>query len=268
LDGLQRSGLTAALAFDENTLTVFAPTNAAFNALPLAFRELLFLNDEFIVHLQSLLLYHILPQTLAVEDFVNNSTLQTTNGEFVNILTNPLRVHERPVQSTDVSATNGFTDTIGGVLLPSWVFNTLASRVANDPELRMLNEFLGLGGIDLRPAGTLTLLAPTNAAWNALGSERLQVLRSNRTELIQVLAFHVGTSIFTTNELGVGVQIPTFQGSNTGVVTVTSNNPTNITFNGVDNALSPAVLLVPNILAANGVLHTIDAVLNPKDSRP
>jgi uncharacterized surface protein with fasciclin (FAS1) repeats len=33
-------------------------------------------------------------------------------------------------------------------------------------------------------------------------------------------------------------------------------------------ALSPAALLVPNILVGNGVLHKIDAVLNPLDSRP
>jgi transforming growth factor-beta-induced protein len=272
-EGLQRGGLTAGLAVDEDTLTVFAPTNAAFNVLPQALRELLFLSDEFIVHLQSLLLYHVLPQqTIASEDFVNDSNLQTANGEFVNILTNPLTVNERPVRFTDIRATNGFTDVIGGVLLPSWVFNTLASRIANDPELTKLKELLELGGVDVSIEGAnLTLLAPTNAAWNALGSERLQELQSteNRAELLQILAYHLGTSIFAFNgEPGVGFQITTFQGGNTtGVVTVTSNNP-NITLNGVDNALSPAVLLVPNILAANGVLHTIDAVLDPLDSRP
>jgi uncharacterized surface protein with fasciclin (FAS1) repeats len=267
--GLQRSGLAPALAAsDDDTLTVFAPTNAAFNSLPLNLRQLLFLNDEFIVHLRSLLLYHILPQTIASEDFVNNSNLQTTNGEFVNILTNPLTVNERPVQSRDFTATNGVTDTIGGVLLPSWIFNTLASRVVNDPDLSILRELLALGGIDLSPAGALTLLAPTNAAWNALGFQRLLFLRSavGRNELIQILAFHVGTPIFTTNELGPGVKITTFQGGNTGVVTVTSNNP--IVFNAVNNARSPAVLLVGNILAGNGVVHKIDAVLDPLDSRP
>ena len=265
---LQRSGLGPALANDAGTLTVFAPTNAAFNALPAALRELLFLNNEFLVHLQSLLLYHILPQIIASEDFVNDSNIVTTNGESVNILTDPLRVNTRPVQFTDFNATNGFTNTILGVLLPSWVFNTLASRVANDPDLSILNEFLNLAGIDLSPAGALTLFAPTNAAWNALGFTRLQQLRqeANRAVLINILAFHVGVPIFTTNELGVGVKITTFQGGNTGVLTVTSNNP--ITFNEVDNAVSPAILLVGNILAANGVVHKIDAVLDPLDSRP
>jgi uncharacterized surface protein with fasciclin (FAS1) repeats len=266
--GLQRSGLATALAFDTDTLTVFAPTNAAFNALPLNLRELLFLNDEFILHLQNLLLYHILTQTIASEAFVNNSNLRTANGELVNVLTNPLTVNGRQVQSADFSSTNGITNTIGGVLLPSWVFNTIASRVENDADLSILFELLALGGIDLSPAAALTLLAPNDAAWNALGSDRLSFLRSaaGRDELVQILAFHAGSPIFTANELGVGVKITTFQGSNTGVVTVTSNDP--ITFNEVDNALSPAVLLVANILAGNGVVHKIDAVLNPLDSRP
>jgi transforming growth factor-beta-induced protein len=268
LGALQRSGLGPSLANDDGTLTVFAPTNAAFNALPADLRDLLFLNNEFIIHLRDLLLYHIIPQVIASEDFVNDSNFVTTNGESFNVLTDPLRVNERPVQFTDFNATNGFTNTILGVLLPSWVFNSVASRVANDPDLSILNDFLNLAGIDLSPAATLTLLAPINAAWNALGFFRLQQLRSqaNRAELINILAFHVGVPIFTMNELGVGAKISTFEGGRTGVVTVTSNGP--ITFNEVDNALSPAVLLVPNILAANGVVHKIDAVLDPLDSRP
>jgi uncharacterized surface protein with fasciclin (FAS1) repeats len=153
-------------------------------------------------------------------------------------------------------------------LLPSWVNNSVAARVSKDPDLSILNEFLGLAGIDLSPSGTLTLLAPNDAAWNALGFARLAQLRAeaNRDELINILAYHLGVPIFTSNELAVGVKIITFQGGNTGVVTVTSNDP--ITFNEVDNAVSPAVLLVRNILANNGVVHKIDAVLDPLDSRP
>jgi transforming growth factor-beta-induced protein len=270
LGALQRSGLGPLLANDNNTLTVFAPTNAAFDAtfdaLP-ALRNNLFVNNEFIVHLRILLLYHILPQIIASEDFVNDSNLVTTNGLSFNVLTDPLTVNERPVQFTDFNATNGFTNTILGVLLPSWVFNSVADRVASDADLSILNEFLILAEIDLSPSATITLLAPIDAAWNDLGSVRLEELRdsANRAELTNILHFHVGGPIFTTNELGVGVNITTLEGERTGVVTVTSNGP--ITFNGGDNALSPAVLLVPNILANNGVVHKIDAVLNPLDSR-
>jgi transforming growth factor-beta-induced protein len=268
LGALQRSGLGSALANDDGTLTVFAPTNAAFGALPQDLRNLLFRNNEFILHLQSLLLYNILPQIIASGDFVNGSTLVTANGESVGILTNPLSVNEQTVQFTDFNATNGFTNTINGVLLPSWVFNTVAGRLDNDPDLSILNLFLNLAGIDLTPPGELTLLAPNNAAWNALGTTRLNFLRApaNSAVLSDLLAFHVGVPIFTTNELGVGVKIPTFQGGSTGFVTATSNGP--ITFNEVDNAVSPAILLVGNILAANGVVHKIDAVLDPLDSRP
>jgi uncharacterized surface protein with fasciclin (FAS1) repeats len=240
-------------------------------------RELLFFANEFIVHLRDLLLYHILPQTIALEDFFNNTDLRTAdlrtanreNVRFVNILTNNtnnLTVQNRNIISTDIIATNGFTNTIDGVLLPSWVFNTLTSRVALDPDLSILNEFLNSTGIGLIvPAETFTLLAPTNAAWNA-NETRLSFLRSEagRDELIDILLYHFGSPIFTVDELDVGVRIATVL---FGLpVTVTSNNPIgNITFNGFVNASSPAVLLVPNILANNGVLHKIDAVLDPLD---
>jgi transforming growth factor-beta-induced protein len=259
---LQRAGFTEALANDTAAFTVFAPSNNAFNDLPQDLRNLLFFANDFIVHLQNLLLYNILPQTIASEDFDNNSDLETANGESVNILTNPLTVNQQLVNSADIIATNGFTDTIDGVLLPSWVSNTLDSRVASDSNLTILSDLFDLTGL-IFPAEAFTLLAPTDAAWLALGNETLTFLRSEagRFELLDILLFHIGSPIFTVDELDVGVIIETFfQGGNTSVVTVTSNNPIgNITFNGA------AVLVEPNILARNGVLHKIDAVLNPED---
>jgi transforming growth factor-beta-induced protein len=266
--GLQRAGLSPTLARDDVAVTVFAPTNAAFNALPNDLLQLLFVNDEFILHLQNLLLYHILTEVIASGDFVNESQIGAANGEGLSITTNPLQVNGRPVQVADVTATNGLTHVLGGVLLPGWVFNSLAARIINDPELSILGEFLELAGISLTPQAALTVLGPTNAAWNKLGFGRLQELRNplNVLELTDILGFHVGFPIFTSNELVIGAKITTFQGDGTGVVTVTATGP--ITFNGVDNARSPAVLQVANILAFNGILHKIDTVLDPLDSRP
>ena len=263
---LQRAGFSDPLAADA-TLTFFAPVNAAWQVLPQIFIEILLENNEFIVHLQNLLLYHLLGETLFEADFVNMSPLTTLNAENVGIQTNPLRVNGLPVQLPDNTATNGVTHTLNGLLAPSWILNSLASRVMNDPDLSLFGEFLTIADFNLGLAGELTLLGPNNAAWNALGFPRLTFLRNNPSETQTILAYHISIPIFTANELFVGLELPTAQG---GVVTVTTldGNASILRFNESPTALAPAQATALDILAFNGVLHKIDTVLDPADSMP
>jgi hypothetical protein len=66
---------------------------------------------------------------------------------------------------------------------------TIATRSPTIPT-SILNDF-HLAGIDLSLPGALTLLAPNNAAWEALGVTRLTQLQRQQTvpELINILAF-------------------------------------------------------------------------------
>ena len=263
---LQRAGFSGPIS-SPSTLTFFAPVNSAWQALPQNFIEILLENDEFIVHLQSLLLYHLLGETLFEANFVNMSTLATLNAENFGIQTNPLRVDGLPVQLPDNTATNGVTHTLNGLLAPSWILNSLASRVTNDPDLSLLGEFLAIANFNLGLDGEITLLGPNNAAWNALGSSRLTFLRNNPDETARILAYHISVPIFTANELFVGLEIPSVQG---GVVTVTTRNGNTgvLRLNESSSASSPAQVTALDILAFNGVVHKIDTVLDPADSMP
>jgi uncharacterized surface protein with fasciclin (FAS1) repeats len=251
---LERAGFVDILDQPGN-FTLFAPTNLAFGLIPVELDDLLFTQDEFIPHLQDLLLYQILPVGRLASEFPNATILQTFNTERVRLLQQPFRVNGIPIVSPDNIVSNGVVQTIEGVLAPSWIFNSIINRVAADPELSLLLEFLVLAdlGNALNNFGEeFTLLAPTDAAFFALGNATLDQLRlpANRATLTRVLLYLVVVGIFTTPELSDGQRLLTVQ---TGFVNVTTFP---LQFNQA-NAVQV------DILANNGVVHKIDAVLDP-----
>jgi uncharacterized surface protein with fasciclin (FAS1) repeats len=260
---LERAGFSEPLSLD-GTFTFFAPVNAAFAALPQPLQEILFSNDEFILHLQNLLLYHLLGAEVFEAAFADERGT-ALNNEPIRILTSPLRINTFPVITPDNDATNGVTHTLDGALLPSWVFNSLTTRVEGAAALSILGEFLVFASIDLNAGGALTLFGPRNDAWNALGETRLEELRNDSQQVLSILAYHAVSPIFTAFELSANLVLTTFQG---GTITVTKFDPQNgiIRLNEVAGAIAPAGLVGFDILAFNGVLHVIDTVLDPADS--
>jgi hypothetical protein len=91
-------------------------------------------------------------------DFTDGQVLQTFNGETIRVTLSPFSV-------------NGIA-----ITEPSWVPRTLLNRVEDDSDLTIFNEFLEVSGVAPAATGNFTLLAPTNAAWLALGEETLLFL--------------------------------------------------------------------------------------------
>jgi transforming growth factor-beta-induced protein len=250
--------------------TFFAPTNNAFRLIPERVLELLFLQDEFIPHLEDLLLYHGLNGKRLVADFFAIEIIKTFNDEGVLVRRQPsdsvenLRVNQNNVRRRNINASNGVTHVIDGVLAPDWVSNSILAKVANADDLSILFELIEIAELTeaLDTFGQeLTLVAPTNDAFNALGNANLQALRSpeNMDALITILAYHVVLGVITTDEfdeLG-GGSLTTAQG---GVVTVSVEAE----LGGITRKINQAMVLSDDsILANNGVLYKIDAVLNP-----
>jgi uncharacterized surface protein with fasciclin (FAS1) repeats len=152
---------------------------------------------------------------------------------------------------------NGVVHVIDGVLIPSWVGNSLVDRVVAASDLSALLSLVLLAGIEgaLAGPGALTLVAPTNSAFAKLPEDVVDLLTSpaGKSTLVQILTYHVFSGIFTSDRLSDGLFIPTLEG---GKVTV-SLDP--VRFND-----SKAVQV--DILANNGVVHKIDTVLDPNDS--
>jgi uncharacterized surface protein with fasciclin (FAS1) repeats len=254
---LQRSAFDGPLA-QPGSLTLFAPTDEAFAVLPPAFLQLLFTNDEFFPHLQNLLLYHLLPTEIFANQFVSGTAYGALNGEKLGARTATLAFNGVKVAVSDNDVDNGVVHTVKGILAPSWVFNSLGSRVAIMADISILGSFFVLAEINLNAQTALTLLAPTNDAFLALGEAFVETLVEDPVARNTLLSYHLVVGVFTSFQLSVDSVLPNVSGTE---LTVTSKDP--ITF---DDAPVFFIGEIPQVdfLSTNGVLHKISAVLTPQ----
>jgi uncharacterized surface protein with fasciclin (FAS1) repeats len=98
--------------------TVFAPTDAAFAALPDGTVEDL-LKPENKAKLASILTYHVVSGKVMSTDLSDGMTPATVNGETVTIHTDGgVKVNNATVSSADIDADNGVIHVIDAVLMP------------------------------------------------------------------------------------------------------------------------------------------------------
>lgn len=103
----------------EGPFTVFAPTDAAFAALPEGtVAELL--KPENKDKLVSILTYHVVPGKVMSTDLTNGMMAATVQGEKVEILTEGgVTVQGATVTTADIEASNGVIHVIDKVILPA-----------------------------------------------------------------------------------------------------------------------------------------------------
>ena len=98
--------------------TVFAPTNAAFAALPEGTVENL-LKHENKDQLIAILTYHVVAGKVMSGDLTNGMTAPTVQGENITVdLTNGTKINGATVVAADVEASNGVVHVIDQVILP------------------------------------------------------------------------------------------------------------------------------------------------------
>jgi uncharacterized surface protein with fasciclin (FAS1) repeats len=114
---VQAAGLVDALASAES-ITLFAPTNAAFEALPAGTVESLLLpeNRE---QLTAILTYHVVPTKVMAAD-VSSGDVPTLNGAplTIEVSGGAVTVGGAQVTATDVKASNGVIHVVNRVILP------------------------------------------------------------------------------------------------------------------------------------------------------
>ena len=98
----------------------------------------------------------------------------------------------------------------------------------------------------------LTILAPTNEAFKAIGGA---VNGLSVVELTQILEYHVLSGAMFSTDFNDGEKVKTLQG---GDVT--------ITVDGDEVFLDAARIVNANIFVGEGVLHIIDSVLDPRNT--
>ena len=105
----------------------------------------------------------------------------------------------------------------------------------------------------LKGAGPFTVFAPTDAAFAALPAGTVEDLLKpeNKDKLVKVLTYHVGAGKVASGDLTEGMKAKTVEGSD---LTITLDGGAKV--NGV-------TVSTPDVMASNGVINVIDAVLLP-----
>jgi uncharacterized surface protein with fasciclin (FAS1) repeats len=242
-------GLADVLANEE--LTVFAPTDDAFAALPDGLLDSL--TDE---QLTEIILYHVLAGTVLSNQIEAQQDAETEQGERILLQSdNGVTVNgSSTVISADITASNGVIHAIDEVLLPS---------AFRDPGIIEQAEEAGgfsilLGAIEdagltttLQFLGPFTVFAPSDDAFNELGIDVVEGLSDE--QLVDVLTHHVLSGEIASGDLQPEQTVSALNGGN---LFVTVDNE-EVTVNGSAN------VFLPDVNAANGIIHAVDQVLLP-----
>ncbi|MEO1534909.1 MAG: fasciclin domain-containing protein, partial [Planctomycetota bacterium] len=187
------AGLADALT-GEGPLTVFAPTDDAFAALPEGTVESL-LQPENIDTLKAILLYHVVAGDVRAAQVVDLNTADTLNGQRIDIAVNGsnVMIDNARVVSADVLATNGTIHVIDKVLMPS-TDDIIDTAVAAGSFGTLATAIKTAGLVEaLKGEGPFTVFAPTDEAFAALPAGTVETLLKpeNRDQLTSILTYHV-----------------------------------------------------------------------------
>jgi len=249
----------------EAMLTVFAPTNAAFEKLLEDSEEFETLDDIPDDVLTSILQYHILGSIKKAADLTESE--ETLNGESIMVMATDEGVtlnEEVNVVTADIMASNGVVHLIDMVLMPPSLQPqpTIAEIAVGTEDLSILvaalqrvPDLLDAAG---NPEAMLTVFAPTNAAFAMLLEEdpRFNSLDDIPDDVLtQILQYHILGATKLAEDLMETEE--TLSGDNLSI-----DKSEGVVING------DVTVTTGDIMASNGVVHLIDKVLVPEALAP
>ena len=130
---------------------------------------------------------------------------------------------------------------------------SVADTIAANPSLSTLNGLIVKAGLTptLKGAGPFTAFAPTNDAFKAVPAKTMDDLAKNPEMLKDVLTYHVIGAKVMSGDVKNG-PVKTVHGANIAVFKA-----------GDFVTVEESMVQTANIVATNGVVHTIDRVMIP-----
>ncbi len=253
-DAVIAAGLVDALS-GEGPFTVFAPTDDAFAALGTETINALFADAE--GALADILKYHVISGKIMEGDLSDGqiATMLEGTDAFISLFDAKAYINQAMITVTDIEADNGVVHVIDAVITQPM---SIVDIVVNSPRHQTLETAVvaaGLAGA-LSAEGTFTLFAPTDDAFEALGTETINALLADAEgALAEILKYHVVGATAFSGSLSNGDKFTTLEGSEIEV-TITDGN---VFING-------AQVIFADYKAPNGVVHVIDAVITPPTS--
>ncbi|XP_061733469.1 periostin, osteoblast specific factor b isoform X2 [Nerophis ophidion] len=247
-DMVSELGITGAMR-PEAEYTLLAPLNTAFNDEVMSMDQRL---------LKIILENHILKKKIILGQLYNGQRLETIGGKNLRVF-----IYRTAVCIENSCLIRGSKEGSNGALHLMRSFlktaeKTMYEILSENGEFKIflsLMEDAGLTDV-LRQEGDFTLFAPTDKAFAGLRERDFQLLKSDINALRTILLYHINNGIFIGGGLEPGVTnlLKSLQGSNLKVKF--ANNSMQV--NSVEIPES-------DIMATNGVVHTVNRLLYPAD---
>ncbi len=252
LSAATTAGLADALGGEE-PLTVFAPTNAAFEALGSAAPS-----DPAL--LANVLLSHVVAGKLDSTAVTSGSPITNLAGTRMTVETagGTLTISGAKLGSSlDIPASNGIIHVLEQVIVPPTI---LEAALAN-PDLSTLVTAVGASSSGLQSAlaaaGPITVFAPVNSAFAKIQPSDLEALLADQTALDTVLSYHVVAGQVLASDLSNGQTVTTLAGQTFSVSSSASGAR-------LTDAMGNSINITQtDIRLLNGAVHFIDSVLLP-----
>ncbi len=266
-----KANLVSTLSSPTASLTVLAPTDAAFTTLA---TRLGFSSATAMVTaldgptLAKILTYHVLPTRKTAADLMAGAqptlytfssapaTLAVTTSGGVRF--GDAVLTQAKVTTADVAASNGVIHVIDKVLIPPGVLNIVQMAQANPAFSTLVSSVVtaGLASNLSAPTPLKTVFAPTNDAFAAISST---VAGLSVPQLTTVLTYHVlGSQVLSTG-IPFGTPVATLSGQS---ITITAG-PAPAIARITDSTTTPKSIVAVDVRASNGVIHVLSGVLIP-----
>ena len=130
----------------------------------------------------------------------------------------------------------------------------IATAVSHNPQLTELSHAIDEADLTgtLNSASAITLFAPDDSAFHALGSGNLKALMASKTDLAKLLKYHIVKGRVTPADLAAGKPILTEVGL-----------PVHPAKSGKVYKVNSALVACGNIQTTNGTIYIVDRVLIP-----
>ena len=257
LNTLQTAVLAAELAgtlSGNGPFTVFAPTDAAFDALADGVVNGLLENID---ALTAVLYHHVHSGNVLSTDLSDGMQVPTLNEDTltVSIDGNVVMIDMSTVTVADIVAENGVVHVIDMVLIPETNDQTVMSIIANSPVHETLNQAIEAAGLEetLSGDGPFTVFAPVDSAFEGLPDGALELILANTDQLTELLFNHVHSGEVYSEDLEDGMMIPTL-----------NNTELEVSIEGMTVMINLSTVIQADQSASNGVVHIIDKVLIPE----
>ncbi|MGI9579391.1 MAG: fasciclin domain-containing protein [Microthrixaceae bacterium] len=130
----------------------------------------------------------------------------------------------------------------------------IAEIAAGTADVSILTRLVITAGLfpTVRDGGPFTVFAPTNEAFGEIPAETLEALRMDRAAQADIILGHVVPGTLTVDDL---------EAVSGGTLETAAGTQLTVEVDGDEISVGGALVVLPDVLASNGVVHVIDSVI-------